>query len=233
MVSPMFKPIKQERLSVKIVNQIKSLIVDGKLKPGDFLPPERELVKLLNVSRPSLREALKALVGMGFLEITQGQRTMVKSLADSMLLEPVQRILMDDSDTVFELLEIRKSIETWNAYHAAQRATPEDIVQLENFVDSMRMLSDEGITVVKEDADFHLAISEATHNRIQPHIMFTIYDLLKQSIGKYYHQIDYNRVYQQHLGIVEAIKAKAAEKASSLMLEHLDYVEKNVRAALG
>ena len=58
MVSPVFKPIKQEKVSQKVANQIKSLIVDGKLRPGDVLPPERELIGLFNVSRPSLREAL-------------------------------------------------------------------------------------------------------------------------------------------------------------------------------
>ena len=70
MEKQIFKPIKQEKLSAKIVNQIKTLIVDGELKPGDPLPPEREFMKLLNVSRPSIREALKSLVGMGFLETT-------------------------------------------------------------------------------------------------------------------------------------------------------------------
>ena len=83
MVSPEFKPIKQEKISTKIVEQIKSLIAKGDLKPGDALPPERELISLLNVSRPSLREALNTLATMGFLEITQRHRTIVKSLTST------------------------------------------------------------------------------------------------------------------------------------------------------
>ncbi len=78
MVSPKFKPIKQEKISTKIVAQIKSLIKEGDLKPGDALPPERELVKVFNVSRASLREALNSLAGMGFLEMSQKHRTIVK-----------------------------------------------------------------------------------------------------------------------------------------------------------
>ncbi|MBW2427971.1 MAG: FadR family transcriptional regulator, partial [Deltaproteobacteria bacterium] len=79
MVRPNFEPVKPEKISTKIAQQIKSLITTGELKPGDVLPPERELVKVLKVSRASLREALKSLTGMGFLEVTQTHRTIVKS----------------------------------------------------------------------------------------------------------------------------------------------------------
>ena len=117
MEKQIFKPIKQEKLSAKIVNQIKSLIVDGQLRPGDPLPPERELMKLLNVSRPSIREALKSLIGMGFLETTQGNRTVVKSLAAGRMLDPLQNLLQDDISIVFQIIEVRKAIEAWNAYY--------------------------------------------------------------------------------------------------------------------
>ena len=182
MSSQLFKPIKQERLSVKISNQIKTLIIEGELKPGDPLPPERELMGLLNVSRPSIREALKALVGMGFLEISKGNRTIVKSLAAGTMTDPLHQILQDDITIVFQLIEVRKAIEAWNAYYAAERATLEDIVHIETQVKSMRAkLKADNFSLEKEDADFHLAISEATHNKIQTHIMFTIYDILKIS----------------------------------------------------
>ena len=67
MVRPKYQPIKQEKVSTKIVQQIKSLIVNGDLKPGDILPPERDLMNSLSVSRPSLREALNSLAAMGFI----------------------------------------------------------------------------------------------------------------------------------------------------------------------
>ena len=76
----MYKPIKPLRVSDEIVNQIKGLISQGRLKPGDRLPPERELVELLGVSRPSLREAPNSLTTMGFLEVKQAKRTFVKSM---------------------------------------------------------------------------------------------------------------------------------------------------------
>ena len=234
MEKQIFKPIKQEKLSAKIVNQIKTLIVDGELKPGDPLPPEREFMKLLNVSRPSIREALKSLVGMGFLETTQGNRTVVKSLAADRMLGPLHHLLQDDINIVFEVIEVRKAIEAWNAFYAAQRATPEDIERLEENIESMRIkMENDGLILEEEDADFHLAISEATHNNLQTHIMFTIYDILKNSIGKYFGGIDHNTVFRQHRNVVNAIKLGDSDLAREKILEHLDYVESRLKEIVG
>ena len=229
MVRPKFKPIKQEKISTKIVEQIKSLIKEGDLKPGDALPPERELVKLFNVSRASLREALNSLTGMGFLEMSQKQRTVVKSLASGRMTEPLHLLIKDDLQTVFELIEVRKAIETWNAYHAAKRAGDDDIARLEKSLESMRNRLNERLSVVKDDADFHLAMAEATHNKIQTHLMFSIYDLLKESLGGYYESIDMQDIFNQHSKVVEAIKNRDPDLASRRMREHLDYVESRVK----
>jgi len=229
----LFKPIKQERLSVKISNQIKTLIVEGELKPGDPLPPERELMGLLNVSRPSIREALKSLVGMGFLETSRGNRTIVKSLAAGTMTDPLHQLLQDDISIIFQLIEVRKAIEAWNAYYAAKRATPEDIAHIEEHVESMRKkLKADDLRLVKEDADFHLAISEATHNKVQTHIMFTIYDILKNSIGQHYVHFNQNEIFNQHLDVFQAIREKDSDGARLKILEHLDYVESRVKKAV-
>jgi len=131
---------------------------------------------------------------------------------------------------VFDIIEVRKAIEAWNAFYAAKRATPSDIARLEDNLESMRInLETNGVNLVKEDADFHLALSEATHNKIQTHIMFTIYDILKNSIGKYYTDIDIETVYQQHSNVVQAIKERDSERARLKILEHLDYVESKIK----
>lgn len=233
MTKQIFQPIKQEKLSVKIVNQIKALIVDGELLPGDPLPPERELMGLLNVSRPSIREALKSLIGMGFLETSKGNRTVVKSLVSGKIMEPLHQLIKDDITLIFQLLEVRKAIEAWNAYYAAKRATRADIGHLEACIASMKKkLAEDGSTLGREDADLHLAISEATHNKVQTHIMFTIYDIVKNSIGQYYENFDNNKIYQQHLEVVDAIKDKNSEMARLKILEHLDYVEARIKRAV-
>ena len=229
MVSPKFQPIKQKKISAKIADQIKALINNGDLKPGDALPPERELVKVFNVSRASLREALNTLAGMGFLEMSQKHRTIVKSLAAGRITDPLHHLLKEGIQTVFELIEVRKAIESWSAYHAARRATADDIASLEKSVESMRIKIEQGISVLEDDANFHLAISEATHNKIQTHLMFSIYDILKESLGKYYENIKMREVYEQHCKVVDAIKKRDSALASRRMHEHLDYVETKVK----
>ena len=229
MVSPKFQPIKQEKISTKIAGQIKTLINNGELKPGDALPPERELVKVFNVSRASLREALNTLAGMGFLEMSHKHRTIVKSLAAGRMTDPLHHLLKEDIRTVFELIEVRKAVESWSASLAAKRATPDDIANLEKSLESMRVKIEQGISVVEDDANFHLAISEATHNKIQTHLMFSIYDILKESLGKYYENIKMQNVYEQHCKVVAAIKKRDSALASRRMHEHLDYVETSVK----
>jgi GntR family transcriptional regulator, transcriptional repressor for pyruvate dehydrogenase complex len=228
MVGPKFQPIKQKKISTKIVEQIKSLILNGDLRPGEILPPERELMKSLNVSRPSLREALNSLRGMGFIE-TQRNRTIIKSLASGRMLEPLHHLLKEDIGTAYNLIEVRKAIETWSAYFAAERATDSDINRIEKCVSSMKTKIDEGISVVKEDADFHLAISEAAHNIIQTHLMFSIYDILKESLRKHYENMELLDTYSQHCKVVDAIKKRDAPLARRRMLEHLEYVESTLK----
>jgi GntR family transcriptional repressor for pyruvate dehydrogenase complex len=166
---------------------------------------------------------------MGFLEMSQKHRTIVKSLASGRITDPLHHLLKEDIQTVFELIEVRKAIESWSAYHAAKRATADDITSLEKSVESMRIKIEQGISVVEDDANFHLAISEATHNKIQTHLMFSIYDILKESLGKYYESIKMQEVYEQHCKVVDAIKKRDSALASRRMHEHLDYVETTVK----
>ena len=229
MVRPSFQPIKQEKISTKIAEQIKSLIATGELKPGDILPPERELVKIFKVSRASLREALKSLTGMGFLEITPTHRTIVKSLAAGRITEPLGQLIKEDIHTIFELIEVRKAIETWNAYHAAERADDQDVARLESCIGSMRIKIEQQSSAVEDDANFHIAVSQAAHNKIQTHLMFSIYDILKESIANYFNNFNLNYIIDQHYRVVEAIKKKDPVLAGRRMREHLDYVESVVK----
>jgi len=228
----MFKPIKHTKVSDEIVKQIKELIAQGLLKPRDRLPPERELVKELGVSRPSLREALNSLIAMGFLEI-KGKRTFVKSMASGSIQEPISLMFKADAQKIFDLIEVRKAMETWAAFHAAQKATEEDIHQLEKILQRMKKAFQEGKPWEKEDADFHLGIAQSTHNPIQAHIMFSIHDLLRTSVAKVFR--DRNKVKKlidQHERIFHAIKNHSPEKAREKTLEHLNYVESEVKASI-
>jgi len=227
----MFKSIKHTKVSDEIINQIKSQISEGMLKPGDRLPPERELVKEFGVSRPSLREALNSLVAMGFLEV-KGKRTFIKSVTSESMQGPLSLLIKTDTQKIFDLIEVRKAIEGWGAFLAAQRATEEDIKQLENILEEMRKAFEEGRSWEKQDADFHLGIAQATHNTIQTHIMSTIYDLLKESVARVFKdRAKVKKLLNHHYRIFSAIKNHSPEKAREKTLEHLNYVETEVKAS--
>jgi GntR family transcriptional repressor for pyruvate dehydrogenase complex len=230
-MTAMFRSVKHTRVSDEIVNQVKSLISEGKLKPGDPIPPERELIKEFGVSRPSLREALKSLTALGFLEVRQTRRTFVKSIISERMQDPLSLLIKTDTQKIFDLIEVRKALEAWSAFHAAQRATDEDIKQLESILENMKAAFEKGRSWEKEDADFHLAIAQATHNTIQTHIMSTIYDLLRESVARVFtDRGKVKKLLQQHYRIFIAIKNHAPEKARDRTLEHLDYVDTEVKA---
>jgi GntR family transcriptional repressor for pyruvate dehydrogenase complex len=227
----MFKSIKRTKVSDEIVNQIKNQISEGMLKPGDRLPPERELFKEFGVSRPSLREALNSLVAMGFLEV-KGKRTFVKSVASESMQNPLSLLIKTDTQKIFDLIEVRKAMEAWGAFLAAQRATEEDIKQLENSLKEMRRAFEEGRSWEKQDADFHLGIAQATHNTIQTHIMSTIYDLLRESVARVFKdRSKVKKLLDHHYRIFSAIKSHSPGKARERTLEHLNYVELEVKAS--
>jgi GntR family transcriptional repressor for pyruvate dehydrogenase complex len=229
----MFKPIKHVKVSDEIVDQIRNLISQGKLKPGDRLLPERELIREFDVSRPSLREALNSLMTMGFLEI-KGKRTFIKSVASESMQNPLSLLLKADTQKIFDLIEVRKAIEAWGAFLAAQRATEEDIKQLANIIEEMREAFEKGQSWEKQDADFHLGLAQATHNTIQTHIMSTIYDLLRESMAKVFKdRSKVKKLLDHHQRIFNAIKNHSPDKAREKTLEHLSYVESEVKASTG
>src|SRR3990172_7504361 len=226
----MFESVKRAKVSDEVAKQIKALISEGKLKPGDRLPPERELIKQFGISRPSLREALKSLGTMGFLEVKQAKRTYVKSVASERMLDPLSLLIQTDTQKIHDLIEVRKAMEAWGAYYAAQRASEEDIERLEKILKEMKQAIEKGQPWEKEDADFHLAVAQATHNIIQIHLMSTIYDLLKETVAKIFtNHVKTKKLYQQHYRIFCAIKKHSPEKARESAIEHLDYVGSEVK----
>jgi GntR family transcriptional regulator, transcriptional repressor for pyruvate dehydrogenase complex len=225
----MLKPIKQSKLSDEIVAQIQNSIKNRELQPNDVLPSEREMAKMLNVSRPPLREALNKLEAMGFIKIHRGRRVIVKSIGDAMLPGMLAKAIAEDIDLSMQLLEIRKVLESWAASQACRFATENEVKELEDtcgeMYDDFRK-SDLGLG---SDAKFHMGIYNATHNVVFTHLMSTLFDLLWQSqkvarniiLSK---QGNLEALVAQHLAILEAIKSRDAKTAQNEMLGHLKFV---------
>ncbi len=102
---------------------------------------------------------------------------------------------------------------------------------MEEIIGEMKAALDQGKSWEKQDADFHLAMAQATHNMIQTHMMFTIYDLLRESVARVFRdQRKTKKLFQQHSQIFSALKNRLPDKAREKVLEHLDYVESEVKS---
>ena len=143
--------------------------------------------------------------------------------------EPLRRLLKEDIKTSLELVEARAILETANAQMAAERATEKDIAKLERCIEVMRKNMVDDARLNDDDAEFHLAVAETTQNKIQTHLMFSIYDLLKDKVDLCYRHGGVDDILEQHSKIVEAIKNRDGVLARSAMKEHLAYVELQIK----
>ena len=233
----LYSPIKPRKISDEIVKQIKSLILQGNLQPGESLPPERTLAKSLNVSRVSLREALNTLQGMGLLEIQQGNRTCVRPITTMSIHDPLVSFAKSSPANIMKIFEIRKYLELGIVAMAAERATEEEIDHLERLIDEMEEDLQKSRLGAKSDHEFHTTLADATHNEAYIHLVRTIYDLLQEELriawgGIFNKRNMRKKLFQQHKNILEAVKQRDPEKGRESALAHLRYVEETWQAAL-
>jgi len=226
MEEQVFQAIERKKISLQIVEQIQELITSGKLKVGECLPPERKLMKVFSVSRPTLREALNMLATMGYIEQAERQRTKVKSLIPGSITDPMQMMLKENAHTALELIEARSIIEIGNARLAAIRATDEDIVALEKCIEDIRSKQGKYPGLTDADADFHQTIARATHNNTLAHLMYSIYHLLKEKVVFCYYTEHTDYIFSQHCDIVDAIKLRDEQQAAEAMEAHLAFIKK-------
>jgi GntR family transcriptional repressor for pyruvate dehydrogenase complex len=223
---PNVEPIKSTRIYEEIVRQIKGMISEGKLKSGDQLPPERELAEKFTVSRASVREALRALEGLGLIEIRQGEGTFVKEVSIESLVEPLALVILNQREAVTELFEARRLLEPAIASLAARRATSDEIHEMERILEEQAAEVAQGKTGLAQDAAFHASIAASAHNRAITRIINALMDLLTQSREESL-QIPGRptRSHQDHRRILGAIRRRDEAAAHKAMLDHVIAVE--------
>lgn len=236
-MSEIYRPIKPKRISEEIVEQLKFLIFEGKLRPGERLPPERELADSLNVSRVSLREALNTLQGMGLLEIQQGNRTYVRPITTRSVHDPLVAFCKSSASHIFQMLELRKHLEIGAAALAAERCTQEDLRRLEKILGEMKEDFIKNRLGARADLEFHHTIAGATGNYAFLHLITTVHDLLQEELrvawgGVFKKRDKRKKLLEQHESIFHAIEAHDATRAEEETRHHLDFVEKEWRDAL-
>jgi len=228
-----FKPIKTRKIYEEIVEQIKELITEGNLNPGDKLLSERELSEKLRVSRASVREALSALEIMGLVEVKPGEGTYIRQTSMDSLIHPLALVLMMERDTVYDLLEVRKILEVGIAGLAAERATEEQLQAMEEALEQMEQDIEKNDLGEGADIKFHYALAEAAANSLLLRLMNTISDSMRKSVHLsrltlYDTPGTSQRLLDEHRGIYAAIKARDADGARRIMYEHLAGVEQKL-----
>jgi GntR family transcriptional repressor for pyruvate dehydrogenase complex len=232
-MTTVFKPIRPKKISEEIVEQIKNLISQGELKPGERIPSERDMANLLGVSRPSVREAIMVLEAMGLVESRQGGGTFVRSLAEASLADPLTSMVEGNPNLLQSLLEVRMGLEGWSAKLAASRITDEEIANLRRYVSEMENQSSKGGWDPQLDARFHYGITAATHNTLQLHILDTIRGLwhatIELALTEFYRREGYlEPLMNQHRAIFDAIQKRDGENAQREMMTHLEFVQEKL-----
>jgi GntR family transcriptional repressor for pyruvate dehydrogenase complex len=222
------------RLSDVIARQLEQMIVEGRLRPGEGLPSERELAKQIGVSRPSLREALSELRSRGLIAPARNGGAVVTELTKATVTDPLSQMLERHPSAIRDLIEMRVVIEAHAASLAAVRATPADLDKLEAALEAQTQGRSKNIgTLAKRDLDFHQAVAEASHNIALVHTTHGLSNLIKVFVQRGYQIILSSAdakegradVERQHLDILKAIRSRDAEAARQAAYAHVRLTE--------
>jgi len=201
------------------------MIVRGELRAGQRLPPERRLATQLGVSRPSLREAISALIALNILESRHGEGTFVGSLEPDRLIEPIDFVLQVDGGGMTALFEARRELEAGIAALAAERATDLELAQLEDFVrEGDAKVADED-AFIEHDVEFHERLRRAARSPVLASMLGSV-SLLSLESRRRTAQVPAvrARAASDHARMVRTLKARDPEAARQAMLSHLRHV---------
>lgn len=221
------KPIEKKTVVDEIVEQIKALIINGLLQPGDKLDSERILAEKFQVGRPAIREGLKALTSMGLVKKTPEGNLInpevVETIGEPLLLE----FLLKPTD-IRDLFEARKILETEIIKLAVKRYRKHHLDQMKEYLTIMQEGND-ALEFTEADISFHLCIAKASENQVLLTFLSTVRGLLKQSTIKLLQDqgmVDYAIYY--HKCIYNAIEDQDMDLAVKSMYEHLLNAEENL-----
>jgi GntR family transcriptional regulator, transcriptional repressor for pyruvate dehydrogenase complex len=225
-----FGEMDRSGLSEKIANRLLTLIREKQLRPGDRLPPERALALMMKVSRPSLREALRALQLMNIVENRQGSGNYIASLEPAQLVEHLDIVFALDDSTYHDLFQARRILETGIAETAALNITDEEVALMEKSIERAGKLIGDPDAFLEADMELHNLIVKAAKNRILPAFMQSINKISVLSRRRTGEDIEVRRrTVKDHRAIVAALKERDPQKAKRAMMQHLAHVEKKMK----
>jgi GntR family transcriptional repressor for pyruvate dehydrogenase complex len=226
-----FRAVRKTCASREIVAQIRDLIAGGRLKAGDRLPPERELAKILGVSRSTLREAVRVMEFLGLVDVRPGGGTFLAEPDASQRADYLPGDLFSRCTTRLNLFELRAVLEPGLAGLAARRVTPDYVMKMRAVLEAQAANVERGESGMEEDAVFHTLIAEATGNPALIQLMETLTRLLQETRDA---SLQRNgrpaRSLGQNKAIFEAIEAGSSTLATRRMQAHIRSLERTLFA---
>jgi GntR family transcriptional repressor for pyruvate dehydrogenase complex len=221
-----FTAVKKKRVFEGVAQQLQRFIVEGALKPGDRLPPERELAERFAVSRSSVRDAIRILELAGLVVPRQGEGTVVADVSPDAVVMPLAGVLLRKRELIAELLEVRKMIEPALAARAAERASPEEIARLEAILKRQREKMLRGEPTIEDDSEFHYAIALAARNSVVRRVIDVLMQLLHETRSRSLQSRGRpQRSLAGHRRILAAIKRRDPAAAERAVRRHVEEIE--------
>ena len=223
-------PIEKRSLGQQVVSRILELVRTGNLRPGDRLPPERELIEIFRISRPSLRESLRALAVLGVVEPRHGGGAYVTDLEARTLLAPLDFFLSLSQSNLEDAFECRRIVEVEIVRKAAGNAVPRDVAELESMIAAHATVSNDPVGFRILDSRFHEKLSVVAGNAVLQRVAYGLYNLgldIRRRATEEPGLIAQST--RDHTRIVEAIALGAPNDAAEAMRVHLKHIEDSTR----
>lgn len=222
------RPIETSGRRDAILQSLTQFIVQSDLKPGDQLPPERELMTGLKVGRSSIREAIGHMQALGIVEIKRGSGTYLKRpVSEQTLFMPLS--IATQRDGLLQTLEVRRGLEVEASMLAAKRATQEDIAQMRTALDAMEAEHLEFGTAGQADLVYHLSIYKASGNPLFEQLLGQMRETFESFFAKPFNRSDFARdSFEFHRMLFDAIVARDPESARQHTLAILEIVENDI-----
>lgn len=225
-----FRPVKSQKISARIGQQIKGAILRGAMKPGDKLPPERELVGRFKASRISVREALKSLETSGLLTIKPGSGVFVAEVNSKSLTDSLSSILRIKKVSMNELTEARMVLEPNITRFACERINSQDLRKLKGNIEEAVAIIKSNVSARLKNIEFHFILAESTRNAVLALTMKTMLDVLKDMSSDIVNNSPKNievasHTVRHHRRILKALEKRDAQKVYELMMNHIRQIQ--------
>lgn len=229
--------IRRRRLSDEVLVRLEEMILSPQYEPGDQLPSERQLMERFGVGRPAVREALYSLQKMGLLEIKSGERGRVTKPTPRILLNELggaARHLLAEPEGERHFQEARVFFEVGLARHAARHASKSDIEDLRTALDANRAALADLVAFERTDVEFHFVLAKISRNPIFMAIHEAVVEWLTKQRSLTLRIPNASKLaYQSHEDIFNAVADEDAERAETVMRDHLETVARQYRQAGG